>query len=46
MTTEEQTGGGRHAIILEYMRTVPGVLAGLSGLLAAVTGFVVALAAR
>ncbi|MET8062575.1 hypothetical protein ACFYON_17445 [Micromonospora sp. NPDC005686] len=40
MTTEEQTGAavsGRHAIILEYLRTAPAVLGALAGLLGAVT---------
>ncbi|WFE58910.1 hypothetical protein [Micromonospora sp. WMMD712] len=49
MTTEEQTGSAprdRHGLILEYLRTAPGFLSSLSALLAAVTGLVVALAAR
>ncbi|MCZ7421649.1 MULTISPECIES: hypothetical protein [Micromonospora] len=49
MTTEEQTSSAprdRHGLILEYLRTAPGFIASLSGLLVAVTGLVVALAAR
>ncbi|MEH0928711.1 hypothetical protein [Micromonospora sp. CPCC 205558] len=40
MTTEEQTSNtprDRHGVILEYLRTVPGVLGGLAGVLGAVT---------
>jgi hypothetical protein len=40
VTTDEEAGNGprdRHRIILEYLRTVPGVLGGLAGLLGAVT---------
>ncbi|WP_158566303.1 hypothetical protein [Micromonospora craterilacus] len=49
MTTEEQTNSGprdRHSIILDYLRTAPGIITSLSALLAAATGLVVALAAR